>query len=77
MNNLWQRRQAQWKLYQKWAARQPESALSPSERLAEVGALVDRAQPSASGPPMRVTIAAIQGIVMMRTRLAVLGRHTS
>ena len=77
MNDPWQRRQAQWGRYRTWAAQHEEILLSPPERLAEIGALVDRARQAASGPlrPTHATTATVRGIVIMRTRLAVLGRH--
>ena len=40
----WRKRQAQWKRFQKWEAAQQAIQLPASERLAEIGALVDRAQ---------------------------------
>ena len=75
MNEQWRRRQAQWERYRVWADQHDEIRLSPSERLAEIGALVDRARQAASGPlrQTHATAATVQGIVIMRKCLAVLG----
>ena len=79
MNVQWRQRQAQWERFRAWDLQHQGSQLSPSERLAEIGALVDRARQGISVPPrpVRVTTATIQGIVIMRTRLAALGRRQS
>lgn len=74
--DAWERRQAQWRRFHEWEARQPAgSALSPSERLAEIGALVDlalsRAMVCQEGRDVNATA---RGIQVMRARLAVLRR---
>ena len=74
MNEQWRHRQAQWERFRAWESQHQGVSLSPSERLAEIGALVDRARQAASGPlrPTRATTATVEGIVIMRKCLAVL-----
>ncbi len=71
----WRKRQMQWKRFQQWeAAARPGAALSPSERLAEIGTLVDLALKAAHGEfPNPELGATIKGIGIMRKRLAVIG----
>ena len=74
MKAAWRRRQLQWERFRVWEARQRVTELSPSERLAEVGALVDLSQQVAS---RRLAVAedvraSVRGIGLMRSRLAVL-----
>ena len=74
MNQQWSQRQAQWERFHRWESQSRMVALSASERLAEIGALVDRAaqaRRTQPGPPREVDI---QGIRLMRRRLAVLSR---
>lgn len=72
----WQRRQEQWRRFHAWEAEHNSLSLSPEERLAEVGALVDLAL--AGRRPERESAeylkAAAEGIALMRRRLAYLGR---
>lgn len=72
----WQKRQEQWRRFHAWEAEHRSLSLSPEERLAEVGALVDLAlggqRPrKESAQDLR---AAAEGIALMRQRLAYLGR---
>lgn len=72
----WQKRQARWDKFHAWEARQSSLSLSPEERLAEVGALVDLAlakqrPPEESARDLRE---AAEAIAVMRQRLACLGK---
>ena len=72
----WQKRQEQWGRFHAWEAKHNSLSLSPEERLAEVGALVDLAL--AGRRPQRESTqnlrAAAEGIALMRRRLAYLGK---
>ena len=76
MKDQWRQRQAQWERFQAWENQHQSVLLSPPERLAEIGALVDRARQAASDQlrPTRATTATVEGIMIMRKRLALLGR---
>jgi len=76
MKEPWRQRQDQWKRFRIWEAQHRAVELSPEERLAEIGALVDLAQPvrQAQGSAAEDVEAEIQGIRVMRKRLAVLSR---
>ncbi len=70
----WRKRQEQWDRFHAWEAQEPPLKLSPSERLAELGALVDRLlaslpRQSESAEELRKNVA---GIVLMRKSLTVL-----
>ncbi len=72
----WLEREKQWKGFHEWESKHAADSLSPQERLAEVGALVDlilaRQGSEAKGvPDLR---AATAGIVSMRRCLACLVR---
>ena len=72
----WRKREAQWKKFHAWEAEHAALKLSPSERLAEIGSLVDwvlrRHSPkSESAKDLKEKVA---GIVMMHHRLAALGK---
>ena len=71
----WAKRQAQWARFRNWETRQRVSSRDPGACLADIGALVDLALRQASSRKlMREERASIQGSVVMRQRLAVLGR---
>lgn len=73
----WERRQAQWKQFQAWEATHHVVTLSPAERLAEIGALVDLAHRHRRGDPVGADMETlIGGVRVMHTRLAVLS-HTA
>lgn len=72
----WRKRQAQWDRFHAWEAKHGSFSLSPEERLAEVGALVDLAlaKQRPKKESARDLKAAAEGIAVMRQRLAYLGR---
>ena len=68
----WRKREEQWRRFHAWEAQEPPLKLSPSERLAELGALLDRLlasrpEKSESAQELREKVA---GIVRMRKSLA-------
>ncbi len=72
----WLERQAQWERFHAWEKDHGSPALTPEERLAEIGALVDlalarRQPPRKSAQDLR---AAAEGVILMRQRLACLGK---
>ena len=76
MDEPWRQRQAQWARFRNWQTTSWVVELSPAECLAEIGALVDRAQ-QARRPQSEAAedvAARVQGIRLMRQRLAVLRR---
>ncbi|MBI3312190.1 MAG: hypothetical protein HYZ88_01525 [Candidatus Omnitrophica bacterium] len=71
----WRKRQAQWKQFHEWEAAHHAVTLSPSERLAEIGALVDLAYRAGRANAERADAKAlVSGVRVMRERLAVLHR---
>ena len=68
----WRRRQDQWAKFQAWERTHTTCRLSPSERLAEIGELVDLALKAGRFPGRNVEQCAA-GIRLMRLQLAVLG----
>ena len=72
----WQKRQEQWKRFHAWEAEHDVLFLSPEERLAEVGALVDLAlaQRQPKRESARELMVGVEGIAVMRQRLAYLGK---
>ena len=72
----WRKREEQWKKFHEWEARHNSLFLSPEERLAEIGALVDLAL--AGRRPKRESLrdlrAKAEGVALMRHRLSYLGR---
>ncbi|MBI3324871.1 MAG: hypothetical protein HYZ92_06285 [Candidatus Omnitrophica bacterium] len=71
----WAKRQAQWRRFHEWEAANRTVPFSPAERLAEIGALVDRALNARRGPVEASDVTALaRRVRVMQTRLAVLGR---
>lgn len=74
----WRKRQAQWERFHRWEAAQRGMTLSSSERLAEIGALVDfayRNRPREFSPVADAKTL-VSGLHLMQERLAVLSRAT-
>ncbi len=76
MKDQWRKRQEQWDRFHEWEAKQPASKLSPAQRLAEIGALVDRALASDRFPKESQEGLArkAKGVILLHKRLAVLNR---
>ena len=69
----WEQRQAQWRRFEEWEAAHRTVQLSASERLAEIGALVDAALAARRGPAPGSDVKTLaDGIRVLQTCLAVL-----
>ncbi|MBI4313913.1 MAG: hypothetical protein HY594_03770 [Candidatus Omnitrophica bacterium] len=70
----WKKRQGQWDRFHQWEEKQPPLRLSPMERIAGIGALIDLAWKVSGRFPDDSAKRDVSGIILMRHQLSVLDR---